>query len=295
MRLIPDSCTTVLQAAPTAEFRHRHDAAQLEKWSEYGGKQGTLPLSELCDVTAVIAVLEAKMREAQARRKALPDTEKKEWERGEAQGPGPDLRGLFLEKQNLAGLDLKHADCRGTHFVGANLNYCDLRGAVMKDALFSDSRGWVFVRGGWEKCSGGLKWEKIGTEKPKTGYELSNPELAAALKNDGLEFTREKIDGFGVSDLTCSGYIKVGEEYFKPAEEKEEEEKETPKPASLRGTLLAGTDLSRMFLHGVDFERADMGKTDDFGATNLYESGLQRARLRYVGVKGERTYCNHSV
>ena len=287
-----------MQAAPTAEFRHRHDAAQLTMWDEYGDEMSTVPLSELCDVTAVIAVLEAKMREAQARRKALPDTEKKEWERGEAQGPGPDLRGLFLEKQNLAGLDLKHADCRGTHFVGANLNYCDLRGAVMKDAVFSDSRGWVFVRGdavfsddhgwvqeddrGWEKCSGGLKWEKIGTEEPKRGYEISNPELAAALKNDGLEFTREKIDGFGVSNLTRSGYIKVGEEYFKPAEETEEEGKETPKPASLRGTLLAGTDLRRMFLHGVDFVRAEMGKTDDFGATNLYYSGLQRANLRYV-------------
>jgi len=62
----------------------------------------------------------------------------------------------------------------------------------------------------------GLLWREIGSEKPKTGSSISNSKLARALQ-DKLKFTRNEFDAFQVSNLTCSSYIQVGDEYFRPA------------------------------------------------------------------------------
>lgn len=65
----------------------------------------------------------------------------------------------------------------------------------------------------------GLKWEMVGLEKPKTGTEICNAveALVTALKDKRLKFTREEFNGFNMSNLTAHCFIKIGEEYFKPA------------------------------------------------------------------------------
>jgi len=62
----------------------------------------------------------------------------------------------------------------------------------------------------------GLKWEGVGSDKPKTGTEIQNAALAKALQTR-FEFTRADIDRFGVSNLSYNCYIKVDGKYFKPA------------------------------------------------------------------------------
>jgi hypothetical protein len=63
----------------------------------------------------------------------------------------------------------------------------------------------------------GLKWEKVGSEKPETGTEIENGELLAALQKGKVEFRKEEIDAFKLTDLSHESYIKVdASAYFKP-------------------------------------------------------------------------------
>jgi hypothetical protein len=64
----------------------------------------------------------------------------------------------------------------------------------------------------------GLKWERIGPVKPKTGTEIYNARLSAALERrlPLPKFSTEELKAFKVPNLPCDSYIKVGETYFKP-------------------------------------------------------------------------------
>ena len=66
----------------------------------------------------------------------------------------------------------------------------------------------------------GLRWEKIGGNKPTEGRELTAPNLAEALKNQ-TEFVQKELDDLdiGISDLRYDDFIKSGHAYFKPVAE----------------------------------------------------------------------------
>ena len=67
-----------------------------------------------------------------------------------------------------------------------------------------------------ESLNFGLKWEGIGSEKPSRGNELHEETLASGLQGK-QEFSKEEWDKFKVAHLTSDSYIKVGDNYFKPA------------------------------------------------------------------------------
>ena len=62
----------------------------------------------------------------------------------------------------------------------------------------------------------GLKWERLGEEKPQQGRELSNPRLAEELQSK-TDFTLEEWKSFGITDLGNGSFIRAGGLYFKPA------------------------------------------------------------------------------
>ena len=62
----------------------------------------------------------------------------------------------------------------------------------------------------------GLTWREIGSKKPKTGTEIYNQPLAAALQQK-FEFSPEELCEFQVYELCFNSYIKVGDKYFRPA------------------------------------------------------------------------------
>ena len=68
-----------------------------------------------------------------------------------------------------------------------------------------------------EKIASGLKWTKIGKNKPKKGTELENKALSDELKKKQA-FTQEEFDIFNISDLMIEQYIRSGEFYYKPSE-----------------------------------------------------------------------------
>jgi hypothetical protein len=60
----------------------------------------------------------------------------------------------------------------------------------------------------------GLKWINTGVFEPTQGREVTNPELANALKTK-LEFTQDEWNAFGVVNLGKDDFIKSGQFYFK--------------------------------------------------------------------------------
>ena len=62
----------------------------------------------------------------------------------------------------------------------------------------------------------GLKWENCGPTKPVPGQELDHPQLREALK-DKTEFTQQEWIGFGITNLRKDHFVKMGDNYFKPA------------------------------------------------------------------------------
>ena len=72
-----------------------------------------------------------------------------------------------------------------------------------------------FLEGG--APSTGLKWKEAGFGKPRTGTEIKNDLLAAALQKK-VEFKKEEWETFQVGgNLRSDTYIKAGNRYFQPA------------------------------------------------------------------------------
>jgi GTPase SAR1 family protein len=93
-----------------------------------------------------------------------------------------------------------------------------------KDGKFIDSNLFDYING---KCGDasrcpvhciGLKWEKVGSEKPETDTEIENGELLAALQQGKVQFRKEEIDAFKATNLSHESYIKVDATYFKPCQ-----------------------------------------------------------------------------
>ena len=68
----------------------------------------------------------------------------------------------------------------------------------------------------WNR-SCGLKWRKIGDEKPSAGEELTNEGLESSLASK-TEFTKEQWAAFGITALRMDHFIKSGASYFRPAD-----------------------------------------------------------------------------
>ena len=65
----------------------------------------------------------------------------------------------------------------------------------------------------------GLRWRQVEKEDAVRGHEITCSLLAQQLQQGVTDFTREQLDFYGVGDLSCDSYIKVGEAFFTPAEE----------------------------------------------------------------------------
>jgi hypothetical protein len=64
-----------------------------------------------------------------------------------------------------------------------------------------------------------LKWQRAGNTEPAEGRNLEHEKLAEALKNK-TEFTKEEWKEFNIKDLCADHFIKSGNEYFQPAEQR---------------------------------------------------------------------------
>ena len=61
----------------------------------------------------------------------------------------------------------------------------------------------------YESDASGLEWQCAGNEKPETGVELTNTELANSLKSRNMkrQFNEEDWQGFGIDDLRMGHFI----------------------------------------------------------------------------------------
>ena len=64
----------------------------------------------------------------------------------------------------------------------------------------------------------GLKWKKMGTDKPNYGREIENENLYNKLLQSILDFTLPEWSEFSINDLIGSDYIKVDDNYYSPNE-----------------------------------------------------------------------------
>ena len=62
----------------------------------------------------------------------------------------------------------------------------------------------------------GLRWKKVGFNKPDVGLEIHNVALSSALMNGTIEFDKQELAKFKeVSEMSYDSYIRVGQTYFK--------------------------------------------------------------------------------
>ena len=72
-------------------------------------------------------------------------------------------------------------------------------------------------------AKGRRQWQKVGTTKPTTGRELSNSKLATELQKK-QDFPPEEWDSYGIAEVYQEDFIKAGDSYFKPAEDRHQRE-----------------------------------------------------------------------
>ena len=77
-------------------------------------------------------------------------------------------------------------------------------------------------------AKGRRQWQNVGTTKPTTGRELSNSELSNSKLATELQrkqdFTPEEYERYGITDVAADDFIKAGDSYFKPAEDRHQRE-----------------------------------------------------------------------
>ena len=62
----------------------------------------------------------------------------------------------------------------------------------------------------------GLRWKKVGFNKPDVGLEINNAALSSALMNSKIEFDKQELAKFKkVSEMSYDSYIRVNQTYFK--------------------------------------------------------------------------------
>ena len=99
--------------------------------------------------------------------------------------------------------------------------YCNVCWKNVARCWSCDGKGCQFCNEKCWQCQGkgmpGIKWKEIGSEKPTTGTEIINPEFATQLRRHS-EFRQSQLDQFKLDKLSWDSYIKVENQFFKPAE-----------------------------------------------------------------------------
>lgn len=98
-----------------------------------------------------------------------------------------------------------------TYLKSVNKNIANSILLVLYNDMFSD-----FLSLDDDKVNG-LKWNRISnTEEINDSEELINEELSIELGRDKKEFTQDEWNEFNISELHSDNYIKVGNSYYKP-------------------------------------------------------------------------------
>ena len=61
----------------------------------------------------------------------------------------------------------------------------------------------------------GLRWKNVGFNKPDVGLEINNAALSSALMDGRIEFDKQELAIFNLSEKSYDSYIRVDETYFK--------------------------------------------------------------------------------
>ena len=61
----------------------------------------------------------------------------------------------------------------------------------------------------------GLRWKNVGFNKPDVGLEITNAALSSALMDGRIEFDKQELAIFNVSEMSYDSYISVDQTYFK--------------------------------------------------------------------------------
>ena len=61
----------------------------------------------------------------------------------------------------------------------------------------------------------GLRWKKVGFNKPDVGLEINNAALSSALMDGRIEFDKQEFAIFNVFEMSYDSYIRVDQTYFK--------------------------------------------------------------------------------
>ena len=113
----PDESESTPSSKEVQTLKHRQDVDTLEYRDKFGKTKG--PLRDfVCEIEEATAAL------------------------SKAKGNAPlisDLKGLHLEHIDLCGLDFSGWDISDAKLVGVKLAYCDLRKAIMKKTILSES------------------------------------------------------------------------------------------------------------------------------------------------------------
>jgi len=105
-----------------------------------------------------------------------------------------------------------------------------------------------------------LRWEAIGA-MPPSGTEIFNHTLVAALRRT-KEFSPEEWMSIGAKNVTPDCYIKVGDNYFQPAQSVAAK---SPLPAPVGGRYLSEedlTDLEQVFCPRLSLLSCEVGFVD---------------------------------
>jgi hypothetical protein len=61
----------------------------------------------------------------------------------------------------------------------------------------------------------GLRWKIVGFNEPDVGREINNAALSSALMDGRIEFDKQELAIFNVSEMSYDSYIRVDQTYFK--------------------------------------------------------------------------------
>ena len=97
--------------------------------------------------------------------------------------------------------------------LGRNREFCSTFEALLSAA----------DHGAKSQQAPGLKWESVGSQRPKIGNEIRSAALAAALKKHQVEFSQGELAGFDVPYLSFHSFINVSDTFFRPVEQVKED------------------------------------------------------------------------
>ena len=118
----------------------------------------------------------------------------------------------------------------------------------------------------------GLKWKDAGPHRPAAGKEIINAGLTSDLQRGKFDFSWEELEQFGPLDLLVDSYIKVDENYFKPAARE----------------ITLEMQYVKMYKHGQLFERDQLEML-------IAEAICERVFAAHQLQKGCRRFCARAL